>query len=104
MKLEGTQANRSAVGARIKLTVAGPSGEQTIFRTVGSGGSFGASSLQQEIGIGAADRILKLEIVWPDHTSSVEESHHLQPNSAYRIRQGEAAHPMRIERPLLTKQ
>ena len=30
-----------------------------------SGGSFGASSLEQEIGLGRAERIISLEIFWP---------------------------------------
>ena len=36
-----------------------------IFRTVGSGGSFGASPLTQHIGLGKSARILDLEIDWP---------------------------------------
>ena len=36
-----------------------------IHRTVGSGGSFGASPLQQHIGLGAAARIVDVEIWWP---------------------------------------
>jgi len=44
--------NRAAVGARIKVSVTTPSGDRDIYSTVGSGGSFGASSLQQEIGLG----------------------------------------------------
>ena len=32
---------------------------------LGSGGSFGGSSLQQEIGLGQAARIKALEILWP---------------------------------------
>ena len=36
-----------------------------IFRTVGSGGSFGASPLTQHIGLGKSAHILDLEIDWP---------------------------------------
>ena len=36
-----------------------------IYRTVGSGGSFGASPLQQHIGLGKNARIASLEIWWP---------------------------------------
>jgi hypothetical protein len=38
---------------------------RSIFRTVGSGGSFGASPLTQHIGLGKSARILDLEIDWP---------------------------------------
>jgi hypothetical protein len=98
LKLEGTQANRSAIGARIELTVAIATSEttgRTFYRTVGSGGSFGASSLQQEIGIGSADRIRHLRITWPDCHGSVEEYGELEPNTVYSIRQGEQ--PVRRE-------
>jgi tetratricopeptide (TPR) repeat protein len=64
--LVGVKSNRSAIGARIKVTV--QDGEQpprAIYRTVGSGGSFGGSPLQQHIGLGPAARILDLEVWWP---------------------------------------
>ncbi|MEE4378234.1 MAG: CRTAC1 family protein [Candidatus Competibacteraceae bacterium] len=65
LRLQGVRSNRSAIGARLRITVATPTGEQHIFATVGSGGSFGASSLQQEIGLGSATVIRALEINWP---------------------------------------
>lgn len=63
--LEGTKANRSAIGARLKLTVEGPEGRRELHRLLGTGGSFGSSSLAQEIGLGRAARVLYLEIRWP---------------------------------------
>ena len=66
VKLAGVKSNRSAIGARIKLTVENDGKKQrAIYRTVGSGGSFGASPLEQHIGLGKAARILNLEIWWP---------------------------------------
>jgi hypothetical protein len=60
------KSNRAAIGARIKLTVQNEGqGQRFIFRTVGSGGSFGASPLEQHIGLGKGARILGLEIWWP---------------------------------------
>ena len=64
--LVGVKSNRSAIGARIKITVQdGDQAPRSIYRTVGSGGSFGASPLQQHIGLGKSARILKLEVWWP---------------------------------------
>jgi hypothetical protein len=95
LRLEGTLANRSAIGARIRVTVAGRSGTRNVYRTVGSGGSFGASSLEQEIGLGclAADgaAIEEIEITWPDRRRSVQRLGALGANAAYRVRQGEPA-------------
>jgi hypothetical protein len=65
LRLEGRRSNRSAIGARIAVTVATDEGERTIHRTVTSGGSFGASPLRREIGLGQARRIVRVEIAWP---------------------------------------
>ena len=86
--LEGTRANRSAIGAKLRLDVVGPSGKRSLHRRVGSGGSFGSSSLQQEIGLGDAHSISRLVVVWPDASSSVEVFDALEPRRTYEIRQG----------------
>jgi tetratricopeptide (TPR) repeat protein len=66
VSLVGTKSNRSAIGARITVTVQQADGtERSIHRTVGSGGSFGASPLRQHIGIGDAAKILAVETWWP---------------------------------------
>ena len=66
LKLVGVKSNRGAIGARIKVTVENEgAGTRSIYRTVGSGGSFGASPLEQHIGLGKSARILEIEIWWP---------------------------------------
>jgi FG-GAP-like repeat/ASPIC and UnbV/PPIC-type PPIASE domain len=66
LKLVGVKTNRAAIGARIKVTVENKDqGTRSIYRTVGSGGSFGSSPLQQHIGLGKDARIVDLEIWWP---------------------------------------
>jgi hypothetical protein len=64
MKLVGEKSNRSAIGARIKVTTAGPD-PRTIHRTVSSGSSFGANTLEQTIGLGDADSAALVEVCWP---------------------------------------
>jgi tetratricopeptide (TPR) repeat protein len=66
VRLVGVKANRSAIGARIKVTVKNE-GQATraIYRTVGSQSSFGGSPLRQHIGLGKAAQIQKIEIWWP---------------------------------------
>jgi hypothetical protein len=60
------KSNRPGIGARIHVTVSNASGRRReIYRTVGSGASFGASPLEQHIGIGKSAKILNLEIWWP---------------------------------------
>ena len=62
VRLEGVKSNRPGIGAKIRATL--PDGSIR-FREVNGGGSFGASPLEQHIGLGKADRIATLEIEWP---------------------------------------
>src|SRR5690606_30246003 len=66
ISLVGKTSNRSAIGARIVVTVQQADGtRRTLHRTVSSGGSFGASPLRQHIGVGDATSIASVEIWWP---------------------------------------
>ena len=44
-------------------------GTRSIYRTVGSGGSFGANPIQQHIGLGKSAKIVRLEVWWPASNS-----------------------------------
>ena len=62
----GVRSNRAAIGARIKVTVESTDGRRReVYRTVNTGGSFGAPPLQQHIGLGKASRIVEVEVNWP---------------------------------------
>jgi len=66
VKLVGVKSNRPGIGARITVTVENEGhGTRSIYRTVGSGGTFGASPLQQHIGLGKSAKIVSLEVYWP---------------------------------------
>ena len=65
LKLVGSISNRAAVGARVKLVLETPEGVREVHRAVGSVSSFGGSPLRQEIGLGKANRIRRLEVWWP---------------------------------------
>jgi len=66
LHLVGVKSNRSAIGARIKVDViVDGKTQRSIYRTVGSGGSFGASPLQQHIGLGESVEKVNIEIWWP---------------------------------------
>jgi hypothetical protein len=90
LQLEGTPANRSAIGARIKVVVQTAQGRRSIYKAVSSGGSFGASPLRQELGLGQAQRIESVEITWPG-TKQPQTMQGLAMDRFYRIRQGETA-------------
>ena len=66
VKLAGKESNAVGIGARIKVVVQEPGAPQrSIFRTVNSGGSFGANPLRPQIGVGKATNIAQLEVTWP---------------------------------------
>ncbi len=89
LRLEGTQSNRSAVGARIKVTVKTAGGRRDIYVTAGTGGSFGSSSLQQEIGLGQATAIQTIEITWPA-TGKMQIFKDVAMEQVYKIREGDS--------------
>ena len=70
VKLTGVKSNRAGIGARIKLTVENEGQPaRSIYRTVGSGGSFGANPIQQHLGLGKSAKIAKIEVWWPASNS-----------------------------------
>jgi FG-GAP-like repeat/ASPIC and UnbV len=87
LELEGVRSNRSAIGARIKVTLETKSGPRVLHRTVGSGGSFGGSPLRREIGLGDAIRIVSVEVFWPA-TGLTQMIRGLKLDHRYRIREG----------------
>jgi hypothetical protein len=88
LKLEGVRTNRAAFGARVKVVVRDDGGERAIHRTVGSGGSFGATTVRQEIGLGAATAVKRVEVFWPV-TGATQVLTGLEVNSCYHVREGE---------------
>jgi hypothetical protein len=92
--LEGVASNRPGIGARIRVVVRTPGGgERVIHKTVSSGGSFGASPLRQEIGLGDAAGIVRVEIRWPSGGRS-QVLPGLAMDRHYRVREGGAATPL----------
>ena len=68
LKLVGTRSNRSAIGARVKLSAAGHIQSDE----VRSGGSYlSQSDLRLHFGLGAAANIDRIEIAWPSGARQV---------------------------------
>ena len=88
LKLVGTRSNRAAIGARIKVVAHGPQGSREIHRMVCSGGSFGSSPLRQEIGLGSASNIDRVEIWWPT-SGLTNRITNLSVDKVYRFTEGE---------------
>jgi len=87
VELVGGKSNRFGVGSRIRVDVEDNGEVRSIYRWVNSGGSFGCNPLRQQIGVGQAGRIKRLEVYWPttDHTQTFED---LPTNCIIRITEG----------------
>jgi hypothetical protein len=67
LKLEGTKSNRSAIGARVRITA----GDLVQTGEVRSGGSYlSQSDLRLHFGLGAATKVDRIEITWPGGAKS----------------------------------
>jgi hypothetical protein len=84
IRLTGTRSNRSAIGARVRVTT----GKLTQTNEVRSGESYLCSSdIRLHFGLGEAKSIDQLEIRWPDR--QVEKYERLAVNRQYAFRQGD---------------
>ena len=79
----GEKSNRSAIGARLTLTV----GQQRQLREVQSGSSYlGQNDLLAHLGLGRATRADRLEIKWPSGATETIDS--LAANHVFTVREG----------------
>jgi hypothetical protein len=97
LELQGVRSNRSAIGARIKVELTTSSGIRRVYRTVGSGGSFGCSPLRAEIGLKDARAISSVEVFWPA-TGRTQRLTGLLRDRGYRIRE-DATSAVEVVRP-----
>ena len=91
LRLQGVEANAGAVGARVAATVRRPDGSRrTVQHVVGTGGSFGSQSVQAELGLGDAEALEVLEVVWPGSLRR-QRWEGLEPDRVHVLREGVAA-------------
>ncbi|TVR18807.1 MAG: CRTAC1 family protein, partial [Balneolaceae bacterium] len=60
-----TSSNRQGIGARIEVVINDENGSRSVYRTVSTGGSFGANNSRAHVGIGTAEAIDQIIIKWP---------------------------------------
>jgi hypothetical protein len=87
LKLDGVKANKAAIGSHIKLTFTENGVKRSVYKDVNSGGSFGASPLRQEMGIGQAKSIDEIEIKWAG-SGTVQYFKNVLPNQFLHIIEG----------------
>ena len=87
--LEGTKSNRSAIGASVSVHTRDADGAEHMFhRIVCTGGSFGSSSLQLEVGLGDSSQIESVDVVWPYPSHARETFGKLEIGNRYRLQEG----------------
>lgn len=88
LKLQGTKANKAAIGARVKVVYLEGGEEKMLFRDICNGGSYGNNTLEQVIGLGRATAIKRIEVTWPGNiTPQVVQN--LQPGKFYKVTEQE---------------
>lgn len=65
LELEGSSANRQAIGARVKAIISDGDKTKSLYRTVSTGGSFGANNRRVHFGLGAFSHVQEIQISWP---------------------------------------
>lgn len=88
LELEGKTANRSAIGAVVKFSITENGSSRNLYRRIGTGGSFGSSSLQAEVGIGQATKVNSIEVKWPNKEHAVQTFSNVQAGKKYYLVEG----------------
>ncbi len=89
LRLVGTRSNRAAIGARLAVRIDEDGTQRDIHTLVGTGGSFGSSTLQTELGLGRAQRIVSVTVQWPGGATQVWTD--LTPRRTWTLIEGETA-------------
>ena len=87
INLVGQKSNRYGIGSRIELTITENNQKRKIYREVGSGGSFGASPLRLEIGLGKATKIDEIKIHWRV-TNKTQTLRNVKANQSIEVMEG----------------
>ena len=85
LRLEGTESNRDAIGARVGLRVGG---RRIVAHRTGGGSYQSSSDPRLLLGLGDADAVDEVEVSWP--SGRVDRHADLPGDAAYLIREGDA--------------
>ena len=89
LELRGNHCNRDAIGARVTVKTK----QHTFSQSVRAGDSYlTQSSLRLHFGLGTADAIQDVTVLWPSGHS--QKILNIQPNEFYRLEEGQAATKM----------
>ena len=89
LRLEGTTANRLAIGARVEIEIVENGQRRSVHNVISTGASFGGNSLQLEAGLGKAEKIEKLTVKWPNKQLTIQQFENVAVDKAYTLKEGE---------------
>ena len=89
LKLEGTTANKAAIGARVAVSIQENGKERMLYRTVSGGASFGNNTLALELGLRKATAVNWVKVQWPCKDCPDQQFTGMEINKAYKITEGE---------------
>ena len=100
IRLVGTQSNRSAIGARVRIELTEAGEKRSVYKWVGSGSSFSGNPLRLEMGIGTAQAADVVEIFWPT-TGETQRFENVSASQFVEIHEGEKKIVRQVARDLL---
>ncbi|MCF8463350.1 MAG: CRTAC1 family protein [Flavobacteriales bacterium] len=88
MKLIGSKSNRSAIGAVVRVDFTDSlHNKRYLFRTVSSGGSFGANPFDVHVGLGNTSTIDSITVTWPNKNHTTQTFRTISVNQFLVIRE-----------------
>jgi hypothetical protein len=91
LRLEGSTSSRDAIGAKVTVIAAG---RRCVAQRTGGGSFQSASDPRLHFGLGSADRVESIEIIWP--SGLVSRYRDLPTDTGYLLREG-ALHPSPLQ-------
>ena len=86
LRLQGVADNHYGLGARLSIVVREGGQTRTVYAQVGTGGSFGGSSLETLVGLGSADAVERVVVRWPSGQTQTVTG--FETGGTYELRQG----------------
>jgi hypothetical protein len=100
IRLVGTNTNRSALGAKVRVDLVRADGTtRSIHRVIGNNGSFGGNSLVESIGLLDATTVDLLTVTWPT-SKTTQTFRRLAADQAIEITEGSDSYKVVTRKPL----
>jgi hypothetical protein len=90
LTLVGTESNRPALGARVRIDLTEDGASRSVWRNVCAGSSFGNNPLALHVGLGSAGKADRIVILWPRKGAAPQEFRDVPAGRHLRVVEGRA--------------